>query len=164
MLRQVEKHLKEAEMDKYGEFRGLEIYRLKCMHRGASIKGARKKLVGFIGKRHALRHGFHKLRYMVNANNDLAKSIFGRDSNIIITVVQARVILSQFWCYGRSKIYEQLVREEELQRQNGHLAPSPQQLILRTRKVDVRDFQLQSFAQELKEKIPAFKELDDGST
>lgn len=161
ILKEVEQILENPEKDPYGEFRGLRTYHEESLHRGASIKSAKKKLSAMIGKRHALRHGYHKLRHMLKGNQ-LAKSILGRDTDQSINVPQARIILNQFWCYGRSKVYEHLMREEEIRRQTKlflHQALEGP----RIRRIDCTNQQLHSFAQELKQKLPELMESGDNT-
>jgi len=152
ILKQVEQILAEPEKEPYGEFRGLDIFRERSMHRGATVRSAKKKFSALIGKRHAMRHGHHKLRHMMNCHQ-LAPSIFGRNTDIFINVQQARIILNQFWCYGRSRVYEHLKHEEELRRQkrremqkNG-LAPPVRTWI------NTKELELEDFSRELKRKL-----------
>lgn len=152
ILKQVEQILAEPEKEPYGEFRGLDIFRERSMHRGATVRSAKKKFSAMIGKRHAMRHGHHKLRHMMNCNQ-LAPSIFGRNTDIRINVQQARIILNQFWCYGRSRVYEHLKHEEELRRQKRRemqkkgLAPPVRTWI------NTKELELEDFSRELKTKL-----------
>ena len=164
ILRKVENALDEAEQDNYGEFRGLNNFRHTKLPRGTSAKSAKVQLGGLICKRHALRHGFHRLDQMLR-NNELGKSIMGRDTNQALSLAQARRILIQFWCYGRSTLYENLKREEDL-RQNSDQGsvdnhrPREAEFLA---KIDIRQQIADDFARELRLKIPAL--VDDlGST
>jgi len=169
ILRKVEKSLAEPEQDKYGEFRGLVIFRERSMPRGASIKSAKRQLSALISKRHALRHGFHRLTHM-RKNNELGKSILGHETDQVLNVPQARIILNQFWCFGRSKMYEHLKREEDLRRQNRQKQGLEQHTIgngtllssigSRT-KIDIRPHIVEDFARELRRRVPELKVIDE---
>lgn len=163
ILRKVEKSLEEAEHDIHGEFRGLNIFRQTKLLRGTSTKSANLQICGLICKRHALRHGFHRLHQMLR-NNELGKSILGQDTNQALSLAQARNILIQFWCYGRSTLYENIMREEDIQqmsnkgtvhnrrpREAGFLA-----------KIDIRQRIADDFVSELRLKIPALQRKKSG--
>ena len=158
ILQQVEERLTEAERDKYGEFRGLAIFREKRLPRNTSAKSAKLHLRSLITKRHALRHGFHKLHQMVR-HNKLGKSIMGRETNQVLNVHEARDILIQFWCYGRSQLYEHLQQEEYLRGLNkddsdGNVKPREIKFLT---KIDVRQQIADDFANELRRKIPVLR-------
>ena len=163
ILRKVERALAEAEQDNYGEFRGLTIFQQTKLHRGTSARKARLQFCDLICKRHALRHGFHRLHQMLR-NNELGKSIMGRDTNQALSLAQARNILIQFWCYGRSTLYENIMREEDVQQKSnkGTVDNRRHREVEFLAKIDIRHQIADDFASELRLKIPALQRKSSG--